>query len=42
MSDIRSMFDAEAPDENVPARSAAPKKIVQQPTLTRRTFTRVP
>ncbi|CCW15275.1 hypothetical protein [Rhodococcus aetherivorans] len=39
MSDIRSMFDAEAPDENVPARAAAPKKIVQQPTLTRRTFT---
>ncbi|MCK8673922.1 hypothetical protein M1M07_22785 [Rhodococcus sp. HM1] len=39
MSDIRSMFDAEAPDEETTAPAAAPKKVVQQPVLVRRTFT---
>ncbi|WP_068166596.1 hypothetical protein [Rhodococcus phenolicus] len=40
MSDLRSMFDAEDPDDDTTAPAArAPKKLVQQPSLVRRTFT---
>lgn len=39
MSDIRSMFDADAPDEAPAAPAATSKKVAHQPSLVRRTFT---
>jgi hypothetical protein len=39
MSEIRSMFDADEPDEDTTAAARTPKKLVQQPSLVRRTFT---
>lgn len=39
MSEIRSMFDADEPDEDTPAAARTPRKVVQQPSLVRRTFT---